>query len=74
MSVTAFAADPQCVKTLVGGGGVGIGTTPGVGRPRVGMNLTSSLPHTSAEAVPVVGGGDIRVVGNEDVVKDVNGD
>ena len=61
------------------GGGVGIyvgmnsictnsgGTTPGVGRPGVGMNLISSLPCTSTGAVLVVNGGDVRVVGNEDV-------
>ena len=67
------------------GGGVGIyvgmnsictnsgGTTPGVGRPGVGMNLISSLPCTSTGAVPIVIGGDVRVVGNGDVVGDVGG-
>ena len=61
------------------GGGVGIyvemnsvctnsgGTAPGVGRPRVGMNLISSLPCTSTRTVPVVNGGDVWVVGNGDV-------
>ena len=44
------------------------GTAPGVG-----MNLISSLPCTFAGAVPVVSGGDIRVVGNRDVVGDVGG-
>ena len=84
MSVAAFTADPQCVKALVGGG-VGIyvwmnsvctpsgGIAPGVGRPRVGMNLISSLPCTTVKAVPVVSGGDVRVVGNGDVVGDVGG-
>ena len=53
MSVTAFAADPQCVKALEGGVGIcgGMnsvctpsgGTTPRVGRPGVGMNLMSSV-------------------------------
>lgn len=37
------------------------------------MNFISSLPRTSAGAVPVVGGGDVWVVGNEDVVGDVGG-
>ena len=45
------------------------GTAPGVG-----MNLISSLPHTSSGAMQVVGRGDVRVVGNEDVVEDVDGD
>ena len=36
--------------------------------PGVGMNLISSLG-----AMPVVGGGGVRVVGNEDVVEDVGG-
>ena len=45
------------------------GTTPGVG-----MNFISSLPRTSVVAVRVVGGGDVRVVGNKDVVEDVDGD
>ena len=67
------------------GGGVGIyvwmnsvctpsgGIAPGVGRPRVGMNLISSLPCTTVKAVPVVSGGDVRVVGNGDVLGDVGG-
>ena len=66
------------------GGGVGIyvwmnsvctnsrGTAPGVGHPEVGMNLISSLPCTFAGAMPVVNGGDIRVVRNRDVVGDVS--
>ena len=61
------------------GGGVGIyvgmnsictnsgGTTPGVGRPGVGMNLMSFLPCTTAGVVPVVSGGDVRMVGNGDM-------
>ena len=49
------------------------GTALGVGRPRVGMNLISSLPCTSAGAVSVVGREDIQVVNNGDVVKDVGG-
>ena len=49
------------------------GTTPGVGRPRVGMNLISSLPCTTVEAVSVVSGGDVQVVGNGDVLGDVGG-
>ena len=49
------------------------GTAPGVGCPGVGMNLMSSLPCTTAGAVPVVSGGDVRVVGNEDVLGDVGG-
>ena len=68
-----------------GGGGGGIcvrmnsvctnsrGTAPGVGRPGVGMNLISSLPCIIAGSVPVVNRGDIRVVGNEDVLGDVGG-
>ena len=67
------------------GGGVGIcvwmnsvctpsgGTAPGVGRPGVGMNLISSLPCTIAGAVPVVSGGDVRMVGNGNVLRDVGG-
>ena len=67
------------------GGGVGIcvwmnsvcinsgGIAPGVGHPGVGVNLISSLPCTSAGAVPIVSGGDVRVVGNRDVVGDVGG-
>ena len=51
------------------GGGVGIETAP-----RVGMNLISFLPHTSTEVVLVVSGGDVRVVGNRDVVENVDGD
>ena len=51
------------------GGGMGIGTALGVG-----MNLISSRPHTSAGAVLVVGGGDVRVVGNGDPLEDVDGD
>ena len=43
------------------------GTALGVGHPGVGMNLISSLPCTSTKAVLVVSGGDVRVVGNEDV-------
>ena len=50
------------------------GTTPGVGRLGVGMNFISSLPRTSVVAGRVVGGGDVRVVGNKDVVEDVDGD
>ena len=50
------------------------GITPGVGRQGVGMNFISSLPRTSVVAVRVVGGGDVRVVGNKDVVEDVDGD
>ena len=84
MFVAAFTADPQCVKPLVGrwvGIYVGMnsvctnsgGTAPGVGRPGVGMNLISSLPCTTAGAVPVVSGGDIRVVGNGNVLGDVGG-
>ena len=76
MSIMAFAANPQCVKPLVGGGGwVGIFvwmksvcTNSGGIAPGVGMNLISSLG-----AMPVVGGGDVRVVGNRDVVEDVGG-
>nr|POE73384.1 hypothetical protein CFP56_08691 [Quercus suber] len=49
------------------------GTAPRVGHPGVGVNLISSLPCTSAGAVPVVTGGDIWVVGNGDVVGDVGG-
>ena len=77
MSVAAFVADPQCVKPLVGGGGICVGmnsvctnsggTAPGVGHLGVGMNLISSLPCTSAGAVPVVSGGDVRMVGNGDM-------
>ena len=79
MSVATFAADPQCVKPLVGGGGVGIHVgmnsvctnsgriALGVGCPGVGMNLILSLPCTSAGAVPIVSVGDVRVVGNGDV-------
>ena len=50
------------------------GTTLGVGRPGVGMNLISSLPHTFVGVVPVVGGGDVQVVGNGDAVEDVDRD
>ena len=67
-----------------GGGGISVwmnlvctnlgGTAPRVSHPGVGMNLISSLPHTSAGAVWVVGGGDVWVVGNRDVVEDVDGD
>ena len=49
VSIAAFAADPQCVKALVGGVGICVwmnsvctpsgGTALRVGRPRVGMNL-----------------------------------
>ena len=67
VSVVAFAADPQCVKPLMEG--VGIKIAPGVG-----MNLISSLPCTSVGAVSVVGRGDVREVGNRDVVEDVDGD
>ena len=84
MSVAAFSADPQCVKPLMeGGGGIYVwmnsvctnsgGTTPGVGCPGVGINLISSLPCTSTGAVPIVSGGDLRVVCNGDVVGDVGG-
>ena len=75
MYVAAFVADSQCVKPLVGGEGICVGmnsvciisggTAPGVGHLGVGMNLISSLPRTFAGAVRVVGGGDVRVVGNE---------
>ena len=51
------------------GGGVCIKTAP-----RVGMNLISFLPRTSTEVVLVVSGGDVRVVGNRDVVENVDGD
>ena len=66
-----------------GGGGVGIyvwmnlvctnlgGTTLGVGRPKVGMNLISALPCTFVGVVSIVSGGDVQVVGNGDVVGDV---
>ena len=37
------------------------------------MNLISFLPRTSTEVVLVVSGGDVRVVGNEDVLGDVGG-
>ena len=85
MSVTAFAADPQYVKPLVGGGGgylcldeLGMhklkGDNSRGGSPRGGQNFISSLPRTSVVAVRVVGGGDVRVVGNKDVVEDVDGD
>ena len=49
------------------------GTALGVGRPGVNMNLILSLPRTSVGAVLVVCGGDVWVVGNRDVVKDVGG-
>ena len=49
------------------------GTAPGVGRLVVGMNLISSLPCTSTGAMPIVIGGDVRVVGNRDVVGNVGG-
>ena len=49
------------------------GTAPGVGRPGVGMNLMSFLPCTTAGVVPVVSGGDVWVVGNRDVLRDVRG-
>ena len=79
----SVAADPQCMKPLVVGGGGGYlcldelglhklrGTTLGVGRPKVGMNLISALPCTFVGVVSIVSGGDVRVVGNEDVVGDV---
>ena len=69
----------MCEASGGGGGGVGIyvgmnsvctnsgGTALGVGHLGVGMNLISSLPCTSTGAVLVVNGGDVRVVGNEDV-------
>ena len=38
------------------------------------MNFISSLPRISVGAVLVVGGGDVRVVGNGGVVEDVDGD
>ena len=82
MFIMAFATDPQCVKPLVGGVGIFIwmnsvctnsgGTALGVGRPGVGMNLISSLPCISAGAVLVVSKGDVWVVGNGDVVEDVD--
>ena len=37
------------------------------------MNLISSLPCTSAGVMPVVNKGDVRVVGNGDVLGDVGG-
>ena len=67
------------------GGGAGIcvwmnsvctpsgGTAPGVGHPGVDMNLMSSLPCTTVGVVPVVSGGDVRMVGNGDVLGDVGG-
>ena len=73
----------MCEGSGGGGGGVGIcvsmnsvctpsgGTAPGVGR--VGMNLISSLPCTTTGEVLVVSGGDVRVVGNGDVLGDVGG-
>ena len=78
MFIMAFATDPQCVKPLVEGG-VGIFiwmntvcTNSGGTALGVGMNLISSLPCTSAGAVSVVGRGDVWVVGNGDVVEDVD--
>ena len=52
---------------------LGGGVAPRVGCLGVGMNHISSLPCTSVEVVPVVSGGDVRVVGRGDVVKDVGG-
>ena len=49
------------------------GIALGVGRLGVGMNLISSLPCTITGSVPVVNRGDVRVVGNEDVLRDVGG-
>ena len=49
------------------------GIAPWVGHPGVGMNLISSMPCTSARAMLVVGGGDVLMVGNKDVVEDVGG-
>ena len=49
--------------------GVGIKIAPGMG-----MNLISSLPCTFAGVVLVVSRGDVREVGNRDVVEDVDGD
>ena len=78
MFIMAFATDPQCVKPLVEGG-VGIFiwmntvcTNSGGTALGVGMNLISSLPCTSAGAVSVVSRGDVWVVGNGDVVEDVD--
>ena len=48
-------------------------TNSGGTTPRVGMNLISSLPCTSAGTVSVVNEGDVRVAGNEDVVEDMGG-
>ena len=42
-----------------------------MGRPKVGMNLISALPCTFVGVVLIVSGGDVRVVGNGDVVGDV---
>ena len=44
-----------------------------MGRPGMGMNLMSSLPCTTVGAMPVVSRGDVRVVGNGDVLGDVGG-
>ena len=49
------------------------GTATGVGRPGVGMNLISSLPCTTVGAGPAISGGDVRVVGNGDILGDVGG-
>ena len=49
------------------------GDSTKVGRPGVGMNLISSLPCTTVKAVPVVSGGDVRMVGNGNVLRDVGG-
>ena len=49
------------------------GTATGVGHPGVGLNLISSLPCTTAGVGPAVNGGDVRVVGNRDVLGDVGG-
>ena len=42
-------------------------TRGGSPRSRHESHLISSLPCTSAEAVPIVSGGDVRVVGNGDM-------
>ena len=67
MSVAAFAADPQCVKALVGGVGICVwmnsvctpsgGTAPTMGRPGVGMNVMSAVwdgPASSCAMEPML--------------------
>ena len=44
-----------------------------MGHLEMGMNLISYIPCTSVGAVLMVSGGDVRVVGKGDVVKDVGG-